>query len=496
MGNCLAAGLVLDDSIGECKPKSAFAEMHTAVLAGDKSLLLKALAAGADADPDRRFRTLTPLMWAAIRGHTSCLRVLLEYGASFDASTESGLTPTMLATIAGNADCLRLLIERGANINVVTRQGKTALDHAIERARVQCAAILITEARNTVRSHPLTAAQSKEGSISGGMQHVGSLQHHCLEGTRIAQLESLPIMEKLTALLVELAEPVLLGGEGAQDVFKDDRKCGGIHTSTSETSIQRWLVPQVELQMGKLIGSGAASRVYAGSWQGTEVAIKTFMLPQKNSHPRVLDSDSLRHRISNIQAEAELLASIRHPNILNFLALCSEPPCLITEKCEPGSLLDILHRAKDEPSVGSLLTWDKRLGIAGDAAAGMAYLHQRSTPCMHRNLKSSNILIMSSWDAKISGFGRSKTVHEATAKSAGVAAASLDSTLGDMNPRFLVPEVLKKGEWTLASDVYSFGIILWELMTWQMPWSHFSDDSMVRSSWSLSEELHFQQPIE
>ena len=163
MGNCLASVQVFNDNYSNNNPISAFADMHAAVLAQDVILLKKALANGADANPDRRFKTLTPLMWAAIEGHTSCMKVLLDYGADVDATTESGLTPTMFATIAGQPDCLRLLLACGAKADAVTIHGKNALQLAIERGQAQCAGLLIYQAgRIATRSHPVPDVQTED----------------------------------------------------------------------------------------------------------------------------------------------------------------------------------------------------------------------------------------------------------------------------------------------------------------------------------------------
>ena len=476
MGNCLASVQVFNDNYSNNNPISAFADMHAAVLAQDVILLKKALANGADANPDRRFRTLTPLMWAAIKGHTSCMKVLLDYGAEIDATSESGLTPTMFATIAGRPDCLRLLLARGAKADAVTIHGKNALQLAIERGQAQCAGLLIYAGRIAARSHPVPDVQTEDYSVRGGMSNTDIICEEHPECEQERQLKVLPILERLSSLSAVSTESVLLGGEYNADLFinnndksnpENQRGCFG--------PLQHWVVPQEQLMLGQLIGSGAISRVYVGSWQGSKVAIKTFVLPQTEQNTNSVVPIASNSSFMRFQREAEVLGSIRHPNFANFLALCLEPPCLVTEKCKNGSLFDFVQNAKDDIAVSSLFTWDKRLSIADEIASGIAYLHQRPVLVVHRNLKSSNILIDGSFNAKISGLGLSKPLDEEALSKHTV----LEPFLKD--PRWAAPESLKKNGWSLASDVYSFGIILWELMTWERPWSHLSSDCMLVS---------------
>ncbi len=111
--------------------------------------------------------------------------------------------------------------------------------------------------------------------------------------------------------------------------------------------------------------------------------------------------------------------------------------------------------------------------MATDAAAGMAHLHQRSPPILHRDLKSPNLLVDAAWRVKVSDLGLSRMVEEVTAES------TVGSTSANMNPRWLAPEVMERGVWVAASDVYSCGIVLWELLTWQLPWQQMNNAYMV-----------------
>ena len=78
---------------------------------------------------------------------------------------------------------------------------------------------------------------------------------------------------------------------------------------------------------------------------------------------------------------------------LPLQGVCANPPCIVSEYCTRGSLTDVLHQARISRDPAAALSWARRLSIAAEAAAGMAYLHSRTAPVVHRDLKSPNILI-------------------------------------------------------------------------------------------------------
>ncbi|KAG2242121.1 hypothetical protein Bca52824_096034 [Brassica carinata] len=163
---------------------------------------------------------------------------------------------------------------------------------------------------------------------------------------------------------------------------------------------------------------------------------------------------------SNTKAanEVELLSKIQHSNIISLLGSASEisSSFIVYELMEKGSLDDQLHG----PSCGSALTWHMRMKIALDTARGLEYLHEHChPPVIHRDLKSSNILLDSSFNAKISDFG--------LAVSVGVHGSNnikLSGTLG-----YVAPEYLLDGKLTDKSDVYAFGVVLLELLLGRRP---------------------------
>ncbi|EEC78975.1 hypothetical protein OsI_19455 [Oryza sativa Indica Group] len=156
--------------------------------------------------------------------------------------------------------------------------------------------------------------------------------------------------------------------------------------------------------------------------------------------------------------ELDLLGRIRHPNIVSLLGFCIHEGnhYIVYELMEKGSLETQLHGS----SHGSTLSWHIRMKIALDTARGLEYLHEHcSPPVIHRDLKSSNILLDSDFNAKIADFGlavSSGSVNKGSVK--------LSGTLG-----YVAPEYLLDGKLTEKSDVYAFGVVLLELLMGRKP---------------------------
>ncbi|CAI0384249.1 unnamed protein product [Linum tenue] len=226
-------------------------------------------------------------------------------------------------------------------------------------------------------------------------------------------------------------------------------------------------IPWEDLVIGGRIGLGSYGEVYQADWNGTEVAVKKF-----------LDQGFSGAALAEFKREVRIMRRLRHPNVVLFMGAVTRPPNLsiITEFLPRGSLYRILHRPQCQ------IDERRRIKMALDVARGMNCLHSSSPTIVHRDLKSPNLLVDKNWNVKVflcptcllmfvqvCDFGLSRLKHNTFLSS--------KSTAG--TPEWMAPEVLRNEPSNEKCDVYSFGVILWELATMRIPWSGMNPMQVV-----------------
>ncbi|KAL4556396.1 hypothetical protein LXL04_039047 [Taraxacum kok-saghyz] len=196
-----------------------------------------------------------------------------------------------------------------------------------------------------------------------------------------------------------------------------------------------------------LIGSGGYGQVYKGTLDsGHVVAIKRAQQGSlQGAH--------------EFKTEIELLSRIHHKNLVALVGFCYEQgeQMLVYEYISNGTLKDNLSG-----KAGMRLDWVKRLRAALDSAKGLTYMHELANPpIIHRDIKSTNILLDDNLTAKVADFGLSKLLGD---DSKGYVSTQVKGTLGYMDPEYYMTQQL-----TEKSDVYSFGVVLLEILTARSP---------------------------
>lgn len=235
-----------------------------------------------------------------------------------------------------------------------------------------------------------------------------------------------------------------------------------------------------ELKVARSLGSGAYGKVYLARWNETPVAVKVLL----DGHSIAL-SDGSGHSPSpnRMLEEIKITAALRHPNVVQFMGFCLSPPSMAAEYCPRGSLYGVLHGTTPSTSTSDVsckakapVSWLRRVAFAADGAAGMLHLHTRNPLILHRDLNSPNLLVSADWTVKVADMGLSKLLTD-SALECGI--NSVVTSGGGVNPRWLAPEILRGESCTKASDVFSFGVIMWEILTRRVPWDRETTWSIV-----------------
>uniref|UniRef100_A0A8C7IBT1 mitogen-activated protein kinase kinase kinase n=1 Tax=Oncorhynchus kisutch TaxID=8019 RepID=A0A8C7IBT1_ONCKI len=202
-----------------------------------------------------------------------------------------------------------------------------------------------------------------------------------------------------------------------------------------------WEVPFEDISELQWVGSGVQGAVFLGKLHGQEVAVKKV---------RDIKETDIRH-----------LRKLKHPNIITFKGICTQAPCycILMEYCAQGQLYEVL-RAGRKVTPSLLIDW--AMGIAG----GMNYLHLRKI--IHRDLKSPNMLITYDDAVKISDFGTSKEMSDKSTK------MSFAGTVA-----WMAPEVIRNEPISEKVDIWSFGVVLWEMLTGEVPYKDVDSSAII-----------------
>lgn len=210
------------------------------------------------------------------------------------------------------------------------------------------------------------------------------------------------------------------------------------------------------MKFGKLIGKGAFGKVYLGTYNFTRVAIKQL--------EEVLGNTESKMMVGDLQTEIKLMMKLKHPNLITFYGVNFEDNHvnIIMEYCSGGSLYEFMTKKN------FVLSYNQKLKILYDLAASIYHLHKQNPPILHRDIKSSNLLLKdevkspeSEISVKLSDFGFARIMENEASR-------MNMSTVG--TPVWTAPEVLKGEKYGIECDIYSFGIVMWEVFSSKIPY--------------------------
>uniref|UniRef100_A0A4W4EAA2 Mitogen-activated protein kinase kinase kinase 7 n=1 Tax=Electrophorus electricus TaxID=8005 RepID=A0A4W4EAA2_ELEEL len=213
-------------------------------------------------------------------------------------------------------------------------------------------------------------------------------------------------------------------------------------------------IDYADIEVEEVVGRGAFGVVCKAKWKGKDVAIKT------------IESESER---TAFVVELRQLSRVNHPNIVKLYGSCNNPVCLVMEYAEGGSLYNVLHGAEPLPhySASHAMSWCLQ------CAQGVSYLHgMKPKALIHRDLKPPNLLLVAGGTVlKICDFGTACDIQTHMTNNKGSAA-------------WMAPEVFEGSNYSEKCDVFSWGIILWEVITRRKPFDEIGGPAF-RIMWAV-----------
>mmetsp|Transcript_21273 Transcript_21273/g.82567 ORF Transcript_21273/g.82567 Transcript_21273/m.82567 type:complete len:619 (-) Transcript_21273:154-2010(-) len=228
-------------------------------------------------------------------------------------------------------------------------------------------------------------------------------------------------------------DPLGLLGKNGKDTEED------MEARKQLQDLCEWSISGNELKFLEKLGSGRSAKVYKGLYKDETVAIKVLK--------PLLDEKELR----NFKGELDIMRSIHSEHVVKFYGGCFEPKiCLVMEYCSNGSLYHLQQRENVE------IDWEMCFRLLIETVTGIVALHAENPPIVHRDLKSLNLLVNSENRVKVCDFGLSRYTQ----------GSGDNSTLGKLRGTYAysAPEVYHGKPYSTKSDVYSIGVIMWELV--------------------------------
>lgn len=424
---------------------------------------------------------------AAITGNFEVLRVWVEDLGKKESRNDAGATPLHLAD---SAEMIEFLIVQEYDINSQDKRGWTALHYNLYLNKVQNVKILIQMGADlTVKD--LSGSTLAEFASSHFPDLPADLYQELVKVPKLPALPASPALHALPSFPQPPKTPehksqvLLKSSQEIQEVNSEDdsvqtpsvvkpnlRKASSTDSNLQITpklqmmlseilmktpndafSLQDFGVEEVkfsELKKRELIGQGAYGKVYRGYFRGSEVAIKEIDT-EKNIEGR-LTKEFIK--------EIECLLKIRHNRFLLLLAVCMEGPlCIVTELCKGGNLADAIDRKR--------LSREEKLKVALQIAEGIHYIHSKSPPIVHRDIKPQNILLDQFGQVKIADLGLSRAIEKVSntekVNSTRICAGTI---------RYMAPELYyEEPVCNRATDVWAFGCVLIHLFSENVPWT-------------------------
>eukprot|EP01107_Rhizomastix_libera_P014113 TRINITY_DN422_c0_g1_i2.p1 TRINITY_DN422_c0_g1~~TRINITY_DN422_c0_g1_i2.p1 ORF type:complete len:821 (-),score=198.20 TRINITY_DN422_c0_g1_i2:30-2492(-) len=405
---------------------------------------------------------------------------LLNNGAHVNQLNSHGEGPLHFAVRLNRDDLVTLLLKSGADHTIKGKSGKAPLDLAEESKNKQIAGRLqrvddLCQWLRKINPEIYDLYRTKFISEALYLDVLPDVGDDLLQSIGIIEAAHRMVILKNAKLISK--EPIRKDPrqiENQKSVVSHDVKTSPSFIS-SGTSMDKWTISPGEIEFtgnaGNKIGSGTSGKVYKALYRNMEVAVK------------VLRPFSDASESQEFEKEFEVMCVLRDPNIVKFFGICVESKLqIVMEYCNRDTLYDVMNNPHYE------IGWVKTMQFAMQMTKGMICLHSFSPQILHRDFKSLNVLVTESWECKICDFGLSRfNTKENQMRTLKEVRGTFPYCAPEVVPNAEHPEVIPQA-YTDKSDVYSMGIVIWELLKrcidgkYSKPWyseMNFQMDFMI-----------------
>uniref|UniRef100_A0A6B2L1G0 Uncharacterized protein n=1 Tax=Arcella intermedia TaxID=1963864 RepID=A0A6B2L1G0_9EUKA len=421
----------------------------------------------------------------------ACFHLFIKQGANVNAINSNGETPIFKAIFNNSIRYILLeaLIKNNADVNITTKTAREGVLHyAVRLGRADLVSLIL-------QAVPRLDLKGEEGytpeelarvynqqKIANQLKQVGEL-FKWLEENDISEMKGIFLKNDITLSLLPDMNDQLLKQMGIESIgmrlkiIKACEKVDNVSYNHPELlkkedsfrnhgldlleknlrgldSSGEGLIQDGKIEYIKLLGSGASGDVWLGLYNQVEkVAVK------------VLKEDTGEKDMEEFQKEFEVLRAVSNEHVVRFYGAATKPRLsMVMEYCSRGSLYHVLKDTKVE------IDWRRAVAFCRDTCEGLRALHNNNPQILHRDLKSLNLLVSEDWKVKLCDFGLSR-----------FATPDNLQTMQKMRGTFAYcdPEIYNGKSFTSASDMYSLGIIIWEIVNrvmkgvYEQPYSEF-----------------------
>jgi len=400
----------------------------------------------------------------------------IQKNADVNAKNDNGETPLFKAIFNNSIRLLlvELLLDNGANVNIVnSSHGEGVLHYAVRLQRSDLVSVLIKagadlkiRGRKAGKTPYELALQDKNEEMANMLKEAedmidwlaeNGLQDYTrqflkdevtrstlkdvddkrLRGMKITDATA---QKKIMAALAPLKVKPKEVEVPTPPPIPNQPNANDLSSILQELNLNNkdWIINATDLEFVKKLGAGTSGEVFKGLYKGKPVAIKLLkeMMAEKE--------------LDEFKKEFTIMSALRSPYVVYFFGACLKPKmCMVMEFCDRGSLYHVLTDEKLH------IGWDKFFSMGVETCKAIEVLHSWDPQIMHRDLKSLNLLVTKDWHVKVCDFGLSRFDT----------ADNMD-TMRKMRGTmaFCAPEVYRGLKFTPKSDVYSLGMVLWEMM--------------------------------